>query len=242
MSFVLKPKTFLKLKGALMPWCWGVSLIAFGVGIYLALYASPPDYQQHEAVRMMYVHVPTAWLAMGIYGLMALMNLAGFVWRNLLSFFIAKAAAPVGLTFNLLCIITGSLWGKPMWGAWWVWDARLTSITILAFLYLGYIILIDSFEDQDHGLKMGAILSLMGAVNLPIIKWSVTWWNTLHQPASVFRVGGPTIHSAMLWPLGMMTIGFATLAAALILMRTDMELLARRVRVLNFERIRKHLR
>jgi heme exporter protein C len=241
MLFVLKPKLFYKVKDVLLPVFWVVSLVAFGYGIYLALLASPPDYQQKDVVRIMYVHVPAAWLAMGIYGFMALMNLIGFVWRNLLAFLVAKAAAPIGLTFNILCIVTGSLWGKPMWGAWWVWDARLTSITILAFLYMGYIILIDSFEDQDHGLKMGAILSLMGIINLPIIKWSVTWWNTLHQPASVFRMGGPTIHPDMLWPLGVMALGFTCLAAALVLMRTDAELVARRVRVLTFERIRKHM-
>jgi len=239
MVYSLRPGSFYKLKRRALPLCWGICIVAFCVGFYLALVASPADYQQKEAVRVMYVHVPAAWLAMGLYAVMAVMNLAGFIWRNLLAFMIAKATAPIGLTFNLLCMITGALWGKPMWGAWWVWDARLTSITILAFLYLGYMALIDMFEDQDHGLKMGAILSLIGIVNLPVIKWSVTWWNTLHQPASVFRLDGPTIHIEMLLPLLIMAIGFACLAIALMFMRTEIELKSRRVKILTLSQIRK---
>jgi heme exporter protein C len=241
MTFRLHPNLLLKIKRPLVPACWIISSGFFLWGIYLALVASPPDYQQNDMVRIMYVHVPAAWLAMGIYAFMAVMNLAGFVWRNLLAFFMAKAAAPIGLVFNLICIITGSLWGKPLWGAWWVWDARLTSMVILVFLYMGYLILIDAFEDRDQGLRMGAFLSLIGVINLPIIKWSVTWWNTLHQPASVFRIGGPTIHTQMLYPLGVLMVAFTALAISLILMRAEMLLMARQLRVLTLKRIREQV-
>ena len=184
------PTQFLWLADRLLPWLAGAALAAFGVGLYYALFNSPPDYQQGETVRIMYVHVPAAWVGMGLYLSMAIAAGVGLVARHALADVFCVAAAPVGAVLVGLCLVTGSLWGKPTWGAWWVWDARLTSVLILFLLYCGYIALRQSFDDQERGGKAGAILLLVGAVNIPIVKFSVDWWNTLHQPASVFRKGG----------------------------------------------------
>lgn len=206
-------------------------LLLLPIGLWLALVASPQDYLQKETVRIMYVHVPAAWLGTSLYALMALCGVGYMIGRNLLLLLVSKATAAVGLTFTLICMGTGSLWGKPMWGAWWVWDARLTSVAILALLYGGYMVTLRLFDDEDEGLRVGAILLMIGLINLPIIKWSVTWWHTLHQPASVFRVGGPTIHASMLTPLSVMAVVFACGAGWLIIRRTENELLRRQVRL-----------
>ena len=225
------PKRFMDLSAALLPWLAGATVVTLGAGLVLG-FLSPPDYQQGDTVKIMFLHVPAAWTAMMAYGLLALASLFGLVWRHPLSDVAAKAIAPLGAVFTLLGLITGSLWGKPMWGAWWVWDARLTSFLLLLFLYLGYIALWNAFEDEVRAARAAAILALVGAVNLPIIEFSVDWWTTLHQGESIFRAGGPTISSVFLWPLGLMGLGYTLLFATLWTIRIRTEILERRVRSL----------
>jgi heme exporter protein C len=167
----------------------------------------------------MFVHVPAAWMALSVYLFIAVASAVALVWRHPLAEVAARAAAPIGAAFTLICLATGSLWGRPMWGAWWVWDARLTSVLVLFFLYLGYIALVNAFDDYARGGKAGSVLALVGVVNLPIIKFSVDWWNTLHQPASVMRIGGPRIDISMLVPLLVMAAGFSVLFLALLMLR-----------------------
>jgi heme exporter protein C len=226
------PTRFMRLSGALLPWLGPCSVLLLAAGIVLALVVAPPDYQQGESVRIMFVHVPSAWMALFIYALMALASAAALIWRHPLAELAAQEAAPLGAGFTLICLISGSLWGKPMWGTWWVWDARLTSVLVLFFLYLGYLALVHAFDDPTRGARAGAILALVGVVNIPIIKFSVDWWNTLHQPASVFRLGGPTIVLSMLLPLLVMAIAFTALFFALWLVRIRTAILARRIRAL----------
>ncbi len=213
------PARFMRTSAAALPWCGWLSLAVIAAGLYLALVVAPPDYQQGEAVRIMYVHVPAAWMALGVYLFVAVASAVALVWRHPLAEIAAQSAAPVGAAFTLVCLVTGSLWGRPMWGAWWVWDARLTSVLVLFFLYLGYIALVNAFDDPSRGARAGSVLALVGVVNLPIIKFSVDWWNTLHQPASVLRFGGPTIALSMLIPLMVMAAGFLLLFLALLMVR-----------------------
>src|SRR5215472_8052740 len=220
------PGRFMRLSGRIMPWCGAGAAIGLAVGLYLALLVAPPDYQQGEAVRIMYVHVPAAWMASFVYASMALASAVALIWRHPVADIAARESAPLGAGFTLLCLVSGSLWGEPMWGTWWVWDARLTSVLVLFFLYLGYIALVNAFDEPTRGARAGAILALVGAVNLPIIKFSVDWWNTLHQPASVFRIGGPTIDPAMLWPLLIMALGFTLFFITLWLLRIRSALMA----------------
>ena len=203
------PTRFTALARAIQPWAAAVALVALALGVWFALVASPPDYQQSETVRIMYVHVPAAWMGMACYAAMAGASAVALVWRHAVAHVVARATAPIGASFTFLALATGSLWGKPMWGTWWVWDARLTSVLILLFLYLGYIALENAFDDRVRGAKAAAILAIVGLVNVPIIKFSVDWWNTLHQPASVVRVEGPAIHPSMLTPLLLMAIGYS---------------------------------
>ncbi len=185
------------------PFSCACLLIFLGLAIW-AILVSPNDYQQGNAVKIMYVHVPAAWMALLIYSLMAVFNLSGFIWKNPFFYLIARSIAGIGCAFTFITLVTGAIWGKPIWGAWWVWDARLTSVLILFFLYLGYIILISSFDDKQKGEKIAAIISIIGFVNVPIIKFSVEYWNSLHQPASIMRKGGVAIDGAMLRPLLLM--------------------------------------
>ena len=222
----------MRLSGAFLPWLGWLSVLLLAGGIVLALIVAPPDYQQGESVRIMFVHVPSAWMALFIYALMALASAAALIWRHPLAELAAQEAAPLGAGFTLICLVTGSLWGQPMWGTWWVWDARLTSVLVLFFLYLGYLALVHAFDDPTRGARAGAILALVGVVNLPIIKFSVDWWNTLHQPASVFRLGGPTIVLSMLLPLLVMGLAFTALFLTLWLVRIRTAILARRIRAL----------
>ncbi len=183
------------------------SFTTFAIFLVLAIPAilnSPNDYQQSNAVRIMYVHVPAAWMALLIYTLLAVFNLSGFIWKNPFFYLIARSIAVIGAVFAFITLATGSIWGKPIWGTWWVWDARLTSVLILFFLYLGYIILLDSFEDRSKGERIGAIISIIGFINVPIVKFSVEYWNSLHQPASIMRKGGVAIDPLMLKPLLLM--------------------------------------
>lgn len=232
MSFTSRfanPGQFMRLAERVMPFTFLAALLCFGYGLYLALAASPPDYQQGETVRIMYVHVPAAWIGVMLYAAMATAAGVGLVARHALADIFCVAAAPVGTVIVALCLITGSLWGKPTWGAWWVWDARLTSVLILFLLYCGYIVLRQSFDDHERGGKAGAILLLIGAVNVPIVHFSVDWWHTLHQPASVFRAGGSTIDPHMLRPLLVMALAYSFFTASLILLRMKTVLTQRRL-------------
>ena len=226
------PTRFLAFSGRLLPFIWAAAAIALAIGLYMALIVAPADYQQGEMVRIMFIHVPFAWLAMACYGVMAVAALGTLVWRHPLADVLQRSAAPLGAAFTFLALVTGSLWGKPTWGTYWVWDARLTSVLILFLIYLGLIALWQAVEDPGKAARAAAILTLVGAVNLPVIKFSVDWWNTLHQPASVFRLDGPTIHPALLWPLLIMAIGMTLLFAALLLMAMRNEILRRRVRAM----------
>lgn len=223
------PGQFSRFATLLMPWLAGLSILFFGIGLYLALFNSPPDYQQGETVRIMYVHVPAAWMGMMIYAAMAVAAAVGLVARHALADIFCVAAAPVGAVLVALCLVTGSIWGRPTWGAWWAWDARLTSVLILFLLYCGYIVLRQSFDDHERGFRASAVLLLVGAVNIPIVRFSVDWWHTLHQPASVLRLSGPSIDAHMLRPLLLMGLAYSFYAAFLILMRMRTELCARRI-------------
>jgi heme exporter protein C len=232
------PTRFMSLSGRILPWLVGLTVVTFAFGLYKGFYMAPADYQQGETVRIMFVHVPSAWLAMFAYSLIALSAIGTLVWRHPLADVSARAAAPLGAGFTAIALITGSLWGKPMWGTWWVWDARLTSVLILFLMYLGLIALWRAFDDPAKGAKAAAILSLVGFINVPIIKFSVDWWNTLHQPASVFRMDGPTIHPSILWPLAVMALAFTFLFLTMHLMAMRNEVIRRRVRALQIQSAR----
>jgi heme exporter protein C len=223
------PHRFLALARALVPAFAVLAALLLGLGLVLG-FRAPADYQQGETVRILYVHVPAAWIALGTWVLMAASALGTLVWRHPLADVSAKAAAPIGAAFCLICLVTGALWGRPMWGAYWVWDARLTSVLVLFLLYLGVLALWRAIDDPNRAARAAAVLTLVGLVNIPIIKFSVDWWSTLHQPASVFRLGGSTIHPALLTPLLVMALGFAALFLALYLAAMRNEILRRRVR------------
>jgi heme exporter protein C len=227
------PTRFIALADRLLPWLAGLSALLLAVGLYMS-FAAPEDYQQGSTVRIMYIHVPFAWISMMCYSLMALSSLGTLVWRHPLADVSLKAAAPIGVTFTALALITGSIWGKPMWGTWWVWDARLTSVFVLFLMYLGIIALTRALDDPARSARAAAIMTLVGFVNIPIIKFSVNWWNTLHQPASVFRMGGPTIDPSMLWPLMVMAVGFTLLFFTLHLMAMRTEIMRRRVMAMRY--------
>jgi heme exporter protein C len=231
-SRLANPARFMRFSGVVLPVAGTLAGIVLAIGLFLALVVAPPDYQQGESVRIMFVHVPAAWMALLVYLLMAIASAVALVWRHPLAEIAAQAAAPIGAAFTLVCLVTGSLWGRPMWGAWWVWDARLTSVLVLFFLYLGYIALVNAFDDASRGARAGSMLALVGVVNLPIIKFSVDWWNTLHQPASVFRAGGPTIDSSLLTPLLVMAAGYGLLFVTLLLLRMRTVLNERKARAL----------
>ena len=226
------PSVFLKWSGAALPALAALAAALLGVGLYLAWFVAPADYQQGETVRIMFLHVPAAWLALFFYGLMAASALGTLAWRHPLADVSQKAAAPIGAAFTLICLVTGALWGRPVWGAYWVWDARLTSVLVLFLMYCGVLALWRAIEEPGRAARAVAILTLVGAVNLPVIKFSVDWWNTLHQPASVLRMGGPTIHLSILTPLLVMALGFTAFGVALHLAGMRTEILRRRVRTL----------
>src|ERR1700684_459740 len=214
-----------------IPWLVGLTVVAFAIGITLAVLA-PDDYQQGATVKIMFLHVPGAWLGMLAWGIMTIAALGTLVWRHSLADVTAKAAAPIGAAFTFMCLVTGSLWGRPMWGTYWDWDARLTSVLVLFLLYLGVIAVWRTVQEPSRAARAGAILTLVGAVDLPIIKFSVEWWNTLHQGAPVFRLDGPTIDPSILVPLLVMTGAFTLLFITLLLAAMRNEILRRRVRTL----------
>jgi heme exporter protein C len=226
------PSRFNALAERVMPWLVVATALAFGIGLYQALFVAPDDYQQGATVKIMFIHVPSAWLGMLGWALMSVAALGTLVWRHPLADVAMKTAAPIGAAFTLICLISGSLWGRPTWGTYWVWDARLTSVLILFLMYLGVIALWRTVEDPSRAARAAAVLTLVGAVNLPIIKFSVDWWNTLHQPASVLRLGGSTIHPTILVPLLVMAVAFTLLFVALHLSAMRNEILRRRVRTL----------
>lgn len=203
---LLNPYFFSKLIQTIIPLLLVSMLILMGLGLYQALIVSPQDYQQGEMVRIMYVHVPASWMALGIYTFMAICSLCNLVWKTKISFLMAVASSPIGTVFCLISMVTGSLWGKPIWGTWWVWDARLTSMLVLFLLYLSYIVVVNSGDNIRRAEKPASVIALIGFINIPIVKFSVNIWYSLHQPASVLRLGSPTIHNSMLLPLVLMFI------------------------------------
>ena len=216
----------------LTPWSGGISIILLLVGLWFSLYQSPIDYQQGNAVRIMYIHVPSAWMSMGIYSFIALSSFFGLIYGHITAFTLAKAAAPIGATFTAICLISGSAWGKPMWGTWWVWDARLTSMLVLFFFYLGYILLSNAFERKIDGSKSASVLAIIGVINLPIIKFSVDWWHTLHQPSSILRFDGPSIDNQMLLPLILMITGFSIFSLYIITINVKTKLIEKKCEAL----------
>ncbi|HWL72201.1 MAG TPA: heme ABC transporter permease [Geminicoccus sp.] len=226
------PLRFQRIADAIRPWTTFLALALFPVGLVWALAIAPADYQQSDAYRIMYVHVPAAWMSMFTYLVVGSGSAVALIWRHPLAEIAARAAAPIGACFTAIALVTGSIWGKPMWGTWWVWDARLTSVLILFFLYLGYIALYDAFEDASRGARAASILALVGLVNIPIVKFSVDWWNTLHQPSSVLRMDGPAMAPSMLWPLLLMAVVFKLYMVSVLLVRIRTETAERRIAAL----------
>src|SRR5580692_1930310 len=224
------PGRFLRLSEKFLPWLVVPAVLLTMTGLGWGLFFAPADWQQGDAVRIMYVHVPSAWLASSGYFALAVCSLLSLVWRHPLADMAAVEIGPVGAGFTALCLASGSLWGKPMWGAWWVWDARLTSVLVLLFLYLGHIVLIRAFDDPVRGYRAGSILALVGVINLPIIKFSVDWWNTLHQPASITFTQAPAMDGSMLWPLLVSALGFSFCFAAIVVARLRAAVMERRIR------------
>jgi heme exporter protein C len=231
------PMRFARLSKSLLPWVGALTVLLLGIGLYWGLVASPADYQQKDSVRIMYIHVPAAWMTLFVYVNMAIASAVGLIWRHPLADIAAKSCAPIGAGFTLIALVTGSLWGQPMWGTWWEWgDARLVSVLVMFFLYLGYMALWQAYDEPTKASRAAAILALVGVVNVPIIHFSVEWWNTLHQPASVFKMGGPSIDASMLWPLLIMALGFMAYFVVLLLWRMRAEILARRIHVLMMQK------
>jgi heme exporter protein C len=226
------PGRFLRLAGRVQPFLTWPALLITAAGIAGGLLLSPQDYQQGDAVRIMYIHVPCAWLASSGYFALAAASFVSLVWRHPLADLAAAEIGPVGATATAVCLITGSLWGRPTWGTYWVWDARLTSVLVLFFLYIGHIMVVRAFDDQERGYRSGAILALIGAVDLPIIKYSVEWWNSLHQPASITLTGAPTIAGSLLWPLALTTLGITLGFWAVVTARLRAAVMERRLRTL----------
>jgi heme exporter protein C len=233
MHWFANPTRFMRIAEKALPWITIAAIFFISAGLYQGLFISPADYQQGETVRIMYVHVPSAWMAMFCYTLLAVASGSFLIWKHPLADIAAQAAAPIGAGFTAMALITGALWGQPMWGTWWVWDARLTSVLILFFLYLGYMALVNAFDEPERGARAGAILALVGVVNVPIIKFSVDWWNTLHQPASLTRLDAPAIDPTMLVPLLMMAVGFKLYFLTVLIIRMRVLLMARRIRALH---------
>jgi heme exporter protein C len=231
------PARFLRMAAVILPWSTVATVLFLAAGLYYALLGSPADYQQGDSVRIMYVHVPSAWMGMFCYTAVAISSAVALIWKHPLADLIAKATSPVGAGFTFICLVTGALWGKPMWGTWWAWDARLTSMLILLFLYFGHMALINAFDDPTRGAKAAAILALVGSVNVPIIKFSVDWWNTLHQPASVVKMGGPAIDASMLVPLLLMAAAFKAYYITVLILRVRAEIAGAKIRTIRLMQV-----
>ena len=229
MYVLANPQNFMRLSGRVLPWLAGLAGLTLVAGLILAMLA-PPDYQQGETVKIMFIHVPAAWVSSLAYCVMTASALGTLVWRHPLAEAAQKAAAPLGAAFTFVCLVTGSLWGKPMWGTYWVWDARLTSVLVLFITYLGLLALWNTIEEPGRAARAASVLTLVGFINIPIVKFSVDWWNTLPQPASVFRMGGPTIDRSLLVPLLVMAVGFTLVFADQHILSPRNEVLRRKVR------------
>jgi heme exporter protein C len=225
------PLRFMAFSRRAAPICAAIAAALIAAGLWFG-FAAPEDYQQGTTVRIMFIHVPAAWTAMCAYACLGGASFFSLVYRHALADAAARAVAPLGAAFTALALITGSLWGRPMWGAWWVWDARLTSVLVLFLLFIGYIALRSAIDDEARSGRAGAILALVGLINLPVVKFSVDWWNSLHQGESIFRAGGPTIAAVFLLPLGLMGLGYMFAFGALWLIRTRAEVWRRRAQVL----------
>jgi len=229
MKFLINPNQFNNLLDIIIRPLFYISLISLIVGLYFALYLSPNDYQQGSTVRIMYVHVPSAWLGLLTFAIMTIYSIVGLAFKIPFGFIVNSAVAPIGAMFTVICLITGSFWGKPMWGTWWVWDARLTSVAILFLFYLIIIFVNFSFENINLREKIVAVLIIIGSINLPIIKYSVDWWNTLHQPASISKFSSPSIDPSMMKPLLLMTLSFSLIGLLIALLRIKSEILSRKI-------------
>ena len=228
MKFFVNPSKFNRVADYLFKPILISSIVLFSLGLVFSFYLSPEDYQQGSTVRIMYIHVPSAWLALLTYAIMTLYSILALAFRIPFGFIINTAVAPIGAVFTLICIISGSLWGKPMWGTWWVWDARLTSVAILFIIYLLIIFMNLSFENRVVREKVVAIFILVGSINLPIIKFSVDWWNTLHQPATISKLSKPSIDPSMIIPLFIMTFAFTMIGIAIAILRIKTEIISRK--------------
>ena len=222
---LFEPNKIFKITSKAPKYVLFLFIVVLSVGLVEALVISPEDYKQSDAVRIMYVHVPAAWISLGIFSSITLLSICGFVFRNKNFFLISKSLAPSGFVFNIIALVTGSIWGKPTWGTWWAWDARITSMLILFILYILYLLSFRIFESQDRANKISSIIAILGAINIPIIKFSVDWWNTLHQPASISLTAESAIHSSMLIPLSIMTAAFALFSVLIFLMKYNTELI-----------------
>jgi|TARA_Y100000992_G_scaffold285322_1_gene236199 heme exporter protein C len=228
MKFVFKllePNKVFLITSKAPKYVMALFIIVISIGLLEALIFSPEDYKQSHSVRIMYVHVPAAWITLGIFTSMTILSLSGYIFKNKNFFLIAKSLAPSGLVFNVIALVTGSIWGKPTWGTWWAWDARITSMLILALFYLMYLLTWRIYENKDYVFKITTIITLIGIINVPIIKYSVEWWNTLHQPASINLLSKSSIHSSMLFPLLIMTAAFALFSLLIFLMKYNTELI-----------------
>ena len=228
MKFLINPSKFNEIADYIFKPLLILSSVFFALGLLFSFYLSPDDYQQGSTVRIMYVHVPSAWLALLTYAIMTLYSIMALAFRIPFGFIFNTAVAPIGAVFTLICIISGSLWGKPMWGTWWVWDARLTSVAILFIIYLIIIFMNHSFENRIIKEKVIAIFILVGSVNLPIVKFSVDWWNTLHQPATISKLSKPSIDSSMMMPLIIMTLAFTMIGIVIAILRIKTEIISRK--------------
>ena len=228
-DYLANPTRYNKIAKLILPWLLVFTLLFLISGLYFGLIASPDDYVQGSAVRIMYVHVPSAWMSLFAYLSLAICSIFFIIWRHPLADILARSISPVGCVFALLTLITGSIWGKPMWGTWWVWDARLTSMLVLFFFFLGHIALSNAFNRSERGSRPAALLAIIGSINLPIVKFSVDWWNTLHQPASILRTGGISIDQTMLIPLVLMTLSFHFYFFSIVILKANLILKERKV-------------
>lgn len=234
------PTRFLRLTAAVLPFAVVVAVACIGAGLVWGLGFAPPDYQQGDTVRIMFIHVPSAMMSQGVYMGMAVSSAIALIWKHAVADMIAKASAPIGAMFCFLCLLTGSLWGKPMWGTWWVWDARLTSVLIQFFIYIGYMALWHAFEEEAKAAVAAAILAIVGVVMVPIIRFSVDWWNTLHQGATLITMEGPKVDNTMLWPLLLMIVGFLAYYLVVLIYRVRAEIHARTSRQLRIAQASRH--